>query len=221
MFICETTPAGCPPSTPLLDSLHSCAAAEPSTLAQLACAALRCSDWSQTRRFRLEVHPGLPRGARTLPQSHPSSPIVLAGPSQISTAPRWLPTAKYMWPGAEALGAPVPRHQFLAGLLHQRVHPCRGRPSDAIPHDTRDRNEEASFHRLASYGNPRFGALEHACGQRKSRALGPLQRGAPPGQDIGSAEGAEQASSDVDGSTPGDECRCAVSGMLLPQRCTP
>ena len=96
--------------------------------------------------------------------------------------------------------------------LHQRVHPCRGRPSDASPHDTRDRNEEASFHRLASYGNPRFGALEHACGQRKSRALGPLQRGAPPGQDIGSAGGAEQASSDVDDSTSGDECRCALSG---------
>ena len=46
----------------------------------------------------------------------------------------------------------------------------------------------------------------------KSRALGPLQRGAPPGQDIGSAGGAEQASSDVDDSTSGDECRCALSG---------
>ena len=105
------------------------------------------------------------RGARTLPQSHASSPIVLAGPSQISTAPRWLPTAKYVRPGAEALGPPVPRHQFLAGTLHQRAHPCRGRPFDAIPHDARDRNEEASFHRLASCGTPRFGALEHACGQ--------------------------------------------------------
>ena len=41
-------------------------------------------------------------------QSHPSSPIVLAGPSQLSTAPRWLSTAKYMRPGAEAWAAGPP-----------------------------------------------------------------------------------------------------------------
>ena len=135
-----------------------------------------------------------------------AAPSCSPGPRKSARRPVGFRRQSTRGQGQRLLGRRSLAISSLPDPLHQRVHPCRGRPSDAIPHDTRDRNEEASFHRLASYGNPRFGALQHACRQRKSRALGPLQRGAPPGQDIGSAGGAEQASSDVDDSTPGDGC---------------
>ena len=110
--------------------------------AESACRKKSVFDWFSAGRLRCAATPGPAaapaRASRSdalwcphASQSHASSPIVLAGPSQLSTAPHWLLAAKYRGQG-QRLGPPAPRHQFLARTLHQRVHPCRGRPSDAI-----------------------------------------------------------------------------------------
>ena len=72
-------------------------------------------DWSQTRRFRLEVGPGLSVAAPARFQSHASSPIVLAGLSQISTEQ-----------GEEEEAAQFDEAPRLA-LAHRRRQPGQGR----------------------------------------------------------------------------------------------
>ena len=108
----------------------------------------RCVPACRGARTRLAIRRAVAPARSTIPREQPHR-------ARRALATRWLSTAKYV---RQRLGPPVPRHQFLVRTLHQRVHPCRGRPSDAIPF------------RLASCGNRRFVALEHACGQRRGRA---------------------------------------------------
>jgi hypothetical protein len=122
------------------------------------------------------VCPGLPRrphapcdptrrGARTPRNPTRARPIVLAGPSQISTAARWRSRARHAQGlGAEAWVAgasppiPCPHAPPTRPPLPWQAFPTRSPPQHS------DKN---AFHRLASCGTPRFGALERACGQRR------------------------------------------------------
>ena len=126
------------------------------------------------------------------------------------------------WPGRAvgircALGACAP----LAGSMRPRgLLPLVRQGRDPVAASRRSRQWGALSRRLVGQCAKVRSESARTC-ICKSRALGPLQRGSPPGQDIGTAGGAGQASPDVDDSTSGDECRCALSGMLSPQWCMP
>ena len=113
---------------------------------------------ARRRPSRRTVAPArLATPARAAPSCSPAGPLTSQPGARLGSRP----------PDGGARGRGSARRSLAIDPLPTRSnapHPCRGRPSDAFPHD-------ASFRRLASCANP-FGALEHACGQRRgSRPL--------------------------------------------------